>query len=249
MQIDKPKLSLVIPCYNEAARFGTKIDHLFSYLQRQRYSFEVIFVDDGSTDDTLKKLRVFASKYKNVTIIEHVRNEGKGEAVRTGMLAATGSYILFLDADMSTPIETLEKMWPCVEKRIDLVIGSRRHPDSVIKTPQPWLRVTLGHGFTRLTNLLLRLKVSDVTCGLKMLEAEAGKTLFRLLKRGDWSFDAEMLFLARKRRMKIAEVSVVWTNVKGTKVSLFKDLFGSLWGLVSIRLNDVFGAYDGMKDK
>ncbi|MDP3724279.1 MAG: glycosyltransferase family 2 protein [bacterium] len=238
MQTYKPKLSLVIPCYNEAARFGTNIEDLFMYLQKQRYSFEVIFVDDGSTDATLKKLREYAEKYENVRIIEHVQNEGKGEAVRSGVLASTGEAIVFLDADMSTPIETLEQCWPVFKKGGEVIIGSRRHPDSIIKTPQPWLRVTLGHGFTRLTNLLLGLHVSDVTCGLKMLEARTGKTLFRLLKRGDWSFDAEMLFLARKRRMKIVEVPVVWTNVKGTKVHLLKDLFGSLWSLIFIRLKD-----------
>lgn len=249
MQTDKPKLSLVIPCYNEAARFGTNIEHLFSYLTKQDYTSEIIFVDDGSTDTTVEKLREFEKQYKHVRIIEHVHNEGKGEAVRTGMLAAAGSTIVFLDADMSTPIETLEKVWLPLKKGADVVIGSRRHPDSLIKTPQPWLRVTLGHGFTKVTNLLLGLHVSDVTCGFKIFEANAGKTLFRILKRGDWSFDAEILFLARKRKWKIIEVPVVWTNVKGTKVDLFRDLLGSLWGLFSIRLNDVFGLYDDIKDR
>ena len=244
-----PRLSVVIPAYNETARIGRTIPVLLTYLHGLDYAHEFLFVDDGSTDGTPDTARRLLRDEPRARVLEQPRNHGKGHAVRVGMLAAEGQFVLFCDADLSTLPEELDKFWPWLDSGYQVVIGSRKMAGANVSRRQPLWRESLGKGFTWLTNVIAAPGISDVTCGFKCFTHQATQTLFSLSLIDDWSFDAEVLFIAQQLGYRIKEVPVNWHDEPGTKVRLWKDSIRSLLGLATIRANFLRGCYKAPHDR
>ena len=239
----QPRLSVVIPVYNETRRLATSVPTILSYFEAQPYSYELVIVDDGSSDGTADLARKLFASVKNLRVIESRPNRGKGHAVKVGMLAARGKTRLFCDADLSTPLNELDHFWPFIDGGYDVVIGSRKMIGSHIVRHQPLWRESLGKVFTWLTNTIATKGISDITCGFKCFSAAASQDLFSRSVVSDWSFDAEVLFIAQRHGYRIKEVPVTWHDTPGTKVRLLKDATNSMQGLMRIRLNAMRGRY------
>jgi len=236
-------LSVVIPAYNEAARITEPLRQVARYLVEHHPASEIVVVDDGSTDDTRRVLEGLRAELRlPLTVLGSVENRGKGAAVRTGMLAARGDLVLMSDADLSTPIEELEKLLAALRPGIEIAIGSRKMAGAVIEQHQPPLREAMGRAFTWLTRALV-VDVSDVTCGFKLFRRSAAREIFSRTVLEDWSFDAEALFLARRLALGLVEVPVRWRDAAGTKVRRGRDAYRAAVGLVRIRLNHARGRY------
>ncbi len=234
-------LSLVIPCFNEEKRLEKGLTYALTYLKSQPYEWELVCVDDGSTDRTGHLIRL-ASQNNPIKLLTHKVNQGKGAAIRDGMMAAKGKYVLFSDIDFSTPLTELPRFLSLLKDH-DIVIGVRRHPQSRIKKHQPLHRESLGQVFTKLTNLLVAPGIYDFTCGFKGFRKSVGQHLFSLMKTDRWVFDAEVLFLAQKFEFKIAQVPVVWADNSATKVHLVHDSMEALVDLLRIRWRNLRGEY------
>ena len=238
-----PRLSVVIPTYNEAARIGRTIPALLTYLHGLGYTHEFLIVDDGSTDGTPGMARQLLSGEPRARVLEEPRNRGKGHAVRVGVLAAEGQFVLFCDADLSTPPDELDKFWRWLDSGYEVVIGSRKMAGANVSRHQPAWRESLGKAFTWLTNVIATPGISDVTCGFKCFSDHAAQALFSRSVIDDWSFDAEVLFIAQRLGYPLKEVPVNWHDEPGTKVRLWKDAVRSLIGLLTIRANFLRGRY------
>lgn len=237
------KLSIVIPCYNEKKRLKSGINHYMSFLKTQKYKWEIILVNDGSVDNTLELMKKYSRTDKRIKVISYRKNQGKGHAVKTGMEKAKGAFVLFSDLDHSVPISTINTFFNYFKKGFDVVIGSRRVEGSKFIKKQNPLRENLGRGFTLLVRILIDWPIKDATCGFKAFTNTAAKKLFSQISIYGWAFDAELLFLCKKYGYKYAQAPVNWQDVKGSKVSLTKDIAGSLWGLVKIRINEARKKY------
>jgi len=230
-----PDLSVIIPTYNEAANIGATTESVVAWLDTQDMTWEVLLVDDGSTDDTLEIERQLVTAHTGVRTLAFTPNHGKGYVVRQGMLAAKGDVRLFLDADYSTPIEELDLLLPPLRGDADIAIGTRRTADARIETKPPFHRYFLGEVYIRMTSLLLGSRISDFNCGFKAFRAEAAERLFALQRRNDWSFDAEALVLAERLGYTIAEAPVRGAHVQATsKVHPVRDGIRSFLALLAI---------------
>jgi dolichyl-phosphate beta-glucosyltransferase len=234
-----PELSVVIPAYNEEKVIAQTLEAVTGYFEQAHVPHEILVVDDGSTDRTAETVARLATRLP-VRLLRGP-HRGKGAAVKLGMLDARGGLVLFTDADLSTPIAEWEKFAPWLRDGYDVVIGSRKVGGAEIRVHQPWLRETLGKGFTWLTNLLLGTSASDITCGFKCFAAPAARRAFALQRLDGWGFDAEILFIARRLGLRIREVPVVWTDDAATKVRLGRDVAWSLLELLAVRV----GAWQG----
>jgi dolichyl-phosphate beta-glucosyltransferase len=237
-------LSIVIPVYNEEKRISPTLDKLIAYLSGQTWSREIVLVDDGSSDGGIALAQAKLDGHEAYRVISYGTNRGKGYALKQGMLASRGQLALFTDADLSTPIEELDKVLPWFEQGFDIVQGSRKMPGASVERHQPWLRENMGKVFTALTNLIARVDVRDVTCGFKCYRGEVAHDLYARQQIFDWSFDAEIIYIARRSGYKLKEVPVRWYDESGTKVHLIKDSLRSFLGLLTIRLNGFRGRYD-----
>lgn len=238
-----PSLTLIVPAFNESTRIASSLRAIGAYLAAQSYSSEIIVVDDGSSDGTLDVVReAAAGLVPRVLVLRYPANRGKGYALKVGFAAARGERILFTDADLSTPIQEAEDLLAALEGDADIAIGSRKAPGAEILHHQPWYREQMGRAFTGIVRALI-FDVSDVTCGFKAFRGEVGRDLFSRVRIFDWSFDAEVLWIARSRGYRLREVPVRWEDRAGTKVSLLRDALRSLLGLVRIRLNAARGVY------
>ena len=237
------ELSVVIPAFNEAGRISAPLVAIAEHLACMALTAEILVVDDGSRDATWEVVRRLAPELPvALRGIRCPRNRGKGHAIKVGFQAARGERILFSDADLSTPIACAQSLLDALDAGADIAIGSRKAPGASISVRQPFLREALGRGFTTLVRLL-GVDVTDVTCGFKAFRAEPGKWLFERVRVFDWSFDAEVLFLAHREGHRIVEVPVEWHDEAGTKVDLKRDVLASLIGLARIRWNGIRGAY------
>ncbi len=236
-------LSVIVPCYNEELRFKRGFKHYFSYLKKQKYSWELLFVNDGSYDKTEELLKNSVKINKNVKMISYSKNKGKGYAIVKGVEKALGRYILFSDIDHSVPISTIESFFNSFERGYDVVIGSRRVIGAKFLKRQPFLREFLGRGFSALVRLLIDFKITDTTCGFKAFKNEFAKKIFQKITVYGWVFDAEIIFLCKKYGLKVSQVPVVWEDVRGSKVSVGRDIVGSLFGLLKVRINDIQNKY------
>lgn len=237
--LEKKSLSIVIPVFNEEKRLQKTFEALttlphFSGLNL----YEVIFVNDGSTDKTLSKIKNFIKVNKKLplSVISYTQNQGKGFAVRKGMLASGADYVLLCDADMSTPFSELEKFETHVLSGGDIVIGTRKNGKSTVIVHQPKIRELLGKGFTLFTQKSLRLSVSDFTCGFKLFNQLSAKTIFSKAIINRWGYDAEALYIAKKYNLVISECSVAWSDDRGTHVNLFTAVPQTIIEIVKIIL-------------
>ncbi|MFC1544973.1 dolichyl-phosphate beta-glucosyltransferase [Gemmatimonadota bacterium] len=243
MSQNEPFLSLVIPAYNEEHRIGGTIQGMIDYCRERPYDIEILVVDDGSSDDTKKIAESYIGRGVALEIIRYEPNRGKGHAVRTGMLAARGRYVLFADADMSTPVEMLERFEPLMEAGEDVIIGTRKVAQATVARHQPFYRENMGKVFTWLSNTVLGLHVSDFTCGFKCFSRRTVEPVFGRQTVWGWGYDTEIIYLACKLGYKISEVPVVWYNDEATRVKLWKHVFTSFAELVSIWNNGRKGRY------
>ncbi len=235
-----PYWSIIVPVYNETRRLGN-LSAIVRFLNSMPETWELIVVNDGSTDDSLDLITKM-NRAQQFTIVSYPDNRGKGYAIKRGMLAATGEYRLFLDCDLSTPIEEIDKIRPLVEK-YPVVIGTRKTKGAKVLVHQPWLRETLGKGFTFLSQIFLSVNVSDFTCGFKCFSETAAQKIFSKSLIYRWGFDSEILYLATKYGYPIKEVPVTWKNDLFSRVKFPQDLITSFADLFHIRLNDLYNRY------
>lgn len=217
--------SIVIPVYNEADRIAKKIDEIFVFFSSMGIPHEIIFVNDGSKDSTIERLKEYKKKY-NFRIIDYITNRGKGYAVRQGVLKARGEWVIFFDIDLATPL--IEFKHFLVFKKINdqIIIGSRRTSGSIMRKNEPFFRVLLGSGFSALSRFFVG-NVSDFTCGFKCFSRQAVEQIFPHARIDRWAFDTEILFIARLYNIPIREMPVTWSHDEHSKVRVFKDIVTS----------------------
>ncbi|HEU4344189.1 MAG TPA: dolichyl-phosphate beta-glucosyltransferase [Candidatus Binatia bacterium] len=241
---DAVYLSLIIPAFNEEERIGTSLEQILRFLKSQPHSFEVIIIDDGSSDGTRPFVHERYGKEPRVRLYSQPARRGKGAAVQLGMLKARGDYVFFSDADLSVSIEQLPLFMSRLQDHCDAAIGTRQTIGARIEVRQPRLREWMGQVFTWLSNLFLGLRHSDLTCGFKGFRRPVANELFSRQQLHNWSFDSEILYLAKIRGYRVAEVPVTWRNDAASKVKLSRDVISSFLGLLSIRLNHYLGRYN-----
>lgn len=244
------KLSVVIPAYNEERTIKNgSLDVVWNYLNKQKYSWEIIVVDDASTDKTLGLCRDFAKSHKNTTVLAE-SHRGKGGSVIAGMLKASGDIIIFADMDQATPINQIEKLLPKFERGFDIAIGSRSGREGA-----PLIRKAMAYGFSLLRTIILRLPFKDTQCGFKAFKKAAAKSIFNKMRvvnektlKGEGAsvsagFDLEVLYIARKLGYKVAEVPVEWHHKETERINPVKDSYEGLRDLLKVRFNALLGKY------
>ncbi len=238
-----PVVSIIIPVFNEENRVERSLERIFEFCNAQPYSYEVIIADDGSTDGTIKLIRDRFATQSRLRIGQLSAHRGKGGAVQLGMLHGQGDFLVFSDADLSVSIELLPNFLYELQREFDVVIASRRTAGSLIEVHQSFFRELMGRGFTSLSNSLLGLSHSDLTCGFKAFRRDAAREIFSRQRLYNWSFDSEILFLAKLKSFRVTEIPVTWRNDRATKVNLWKDVITSFWGLIAIRWNHLLRKY------
>lgn len=237
------KLSVIIPAYNEEKNISSTLLDIYSSLKNKGLVYEVILVDDGSEDDTVKEATKHKNLFKNFTIFQSKPNMGKGFVVRKGVFLSSGEYVLFMDADNSTQVSEIDKFLPYLEAGYDAVIGSRRLKESNITVSEPIMRIMLGQVYIFLSGLFIGKWVTDFNCGFKSYKSTVAKRLFSLQKMNDWSFDTELIFLINKLGLTMKEVPVKWEHKFTSKVQPIKAGINSFLSLIKIRSNAIKGLY------
>jgi dolichyl-phosphate beta-glucosyltransferase len=231
----EPALSVIIPAYNEAARFGPHIQSVLAYLRANYPAFELLVVDDGSADDTAQVVAAALEGEARARLISYHPNRGKGCAVRTGMAASHGARVVFLDADLSTPIEEIPRALRLLEDA-DIVVGSRALPDSDIRVRPPLYRRLATFIFDTVKHVMVGLwHVSDTQCGFKAFRGEVGRALFALGQVDRFMFDVEILYLAERAGLRLREMPVHWADAPGSKVRFWEGLVSMMRDLWRIR--------------
>ena len=252
LNVSKVFLSVVIPSYDEMANLQKGVlDKVEHFLKKQKYNYEVIVVDDGSSDGSAEFVERFTKENPKFKLIKN-SHSGKAGTVTTGMLAAKGEYVLFTDMDQATPIEEIEKLLPFFAEDFDIVIGSRNNS----RKGAPWTRLLMARGMMVLRSMIVGLKgISDTQCGFKVFRQDVDHVLFSELSKIHHGFhrvsgssvtagfDVELLFLAQKLGYHIKEVPVRWLYVETRRVSPIRDSLDGLMDLITIRRNDLKGKY------
>lgn len=239
-------VSIVIPAYNEESRLPATLEAILAYLgasERWR-EWEIIVVDDGSTDGTAAVAERAHRREPRITLLRNPGNRGKGYSVRHGMLAGKHDWVLFSDADLSTPIEELDRLYDaCRERDCSIAIASRAIDRSLIEARQSLLREFGGRGMNLLMRLIVGLNIADTQCGFKLFTRETAQAVFPLQTIEGFGFDPEALFIARKLGFRYCEIPARWKHVEGTKVRLVQDSLRMLADFLRIRINDLTGKY------
>jgi dolichyl-phosphate beta-glucosyltransferase len=236
------KLSVVIPAYNEEERILKTLLDVGEFLSRQKYDYEILVVDDGSKDKTAGVVKAAETQVKNMRLVPNKQNHGKGWAVKDGMLKASGDVRVFMDADNSTKIDEIAKFLPFFEKGFDIVVGSRRIKGSHVPQDQGAFREFLGWAFRTIVHLIVPVGVTDTQCGFKAMTAEAAKKIFPHQTIFRWAFDVEILSLARRAKLKIAEVPITWVNDSASHVKL-SGMINMLLEVATVRWNLITRKY------
>jgi len=213
-----PEISIVIPAFNEALRLPETLDRVQRYLATAGLTAEVIVVDDGSRDDTAEVVQRYAQRWPQLKLVAAERNAGKGAAVRLGMAAARGRYRVFSDADLSVPIDDMEKLLRPLHAGAGVAIASRGLRDSQVELHQPWYRETMGKIFNRLVRIFVLGGVHDTQCGFKAFTGEVADRVFPVLQTRGFGFDVELLYRAQHAGYKIVEVPTRWINSPQSRV-------------------------------
>ena len=236
---------MVIPVFNEEIRLYKSLENICSYFKQSEFDYEIIVVDDGSVDSTVKLTKESIEKLdNNIFLIENRTNRGKGFSVTNGFLHARGRYLLFTDADLSTPIDQLEKLLIPLRAGYDIAIGSRALKESDIRIQQPLSRQLMGRIFNRLIRVLILGGFKDTQCGFKIFTREAALEIIKRQKIERFSFDVEMLYIASKHGYKIKEVPVRWYDHPVRNIRLIKDGWRMIIDVIRIRLFALRGAYE-----
>jgi glycosyltransferase involved in cell wall biosynthesis len=237
-------LSIVVPAYNEEHRLPKTLDSIVAYLQTRPYRAEIVVVDDGSSDRTAEVVRAYGQKYPELRRLSNGRNRGKGFSVRHGMLEAGGEIALFTDADLSTPIEEADKLLAAVrEQGYDAAIGSRAVDRTLIEVHQPAIREQAGIFFNRFARWIMGVEFSDTQCGFKAFRRDRMRAIFEQQRIERFGFDPEILFLAKRNGLRVAEVPVRWSHDSATKVNVLADGIRMFFELLLIRWNALRGCY------
>jgi dolichyl-phosphate beta-glucosyltransferase len=229
------EISVIVPAYNEARRLPPMLLDAVDFLEQHFDSYEIIVVDDGSTDDTAAITEKFARLHNPVAVHRLAENKGKGAAVKAGMLRARGTLRLFADADGATPFGELSRLLKAIYAGADVAIGSRAMHSTETSIRTRWYRKYLGRTFNACVNALVLPGIADTQCGFKLFTAEAARELFSRQTAERFSFDVELLFLARRLGFRISEVPINWENVPGSKVNLLLDSADMLRDVIRFR--------------
>lgn len=236
-------LSIVIPAYNEESRISETIDHVRDYLNKNFMKFEIIVIDDGSSDGTSSIVNEQCARLTEIKLLRSMKNLGKGYSVKKGVLASEGNIILICDADLSAPIEEIEKLIPYLDNGFDIVIGSRGLRDSEIVIHQPWCREKMGRIFNVFVRALIFDGIKDTQCGFKLFTAESAREIFNKSRMNGFSYDVEILFISMIRGLKIKEVPIRWAHSPDSKIRPLEDSIKTFIELLKIRLNYFRGYY------
>ena len=237
-----PELSIVIPAYNEERRLPRALTLIREYLAARRLNAEVIVVDDGSRDATPRIVAEWQAMLPRLRLVSNGLNRGKGYSVRHGMLEARGRVALFTDADLSSPIEEADKLLAALADH-DVAIGSRAVDRSLIEVHQSRLRELAGICFNLLVRLLTEVPFVDTQCGFKAFVRERARIVFEQQRVERFGFDPEILFLAKRHGLRIAEIPVRWAHDPDTKVQVVRDSVRMFLELLTIRWNWLCGRY------
>jgi len=238
----QPLVSIVVPAFNEAARIGDSIEKIDAFIRQSSIEIELIVVDDGSRDNTAEAVN--RVQPKALRLVRNPENHGKGYSVRQGILSASGKYVLFTDADLSAPIEELNKLLEvALKENADVVIGSRALDRQYIEKHQSPFRELGGTLFNRMVRLILGLQLHDTQCGFKLFHGEKSRRIFEQQTICGFGFDPELLFLAKRNGLTIRETPVRWSHAEGSKVKFLRDGVRMFLDLVRIRRNAIAGRY------
>lgn len=246
MNAHAPKLSIIIPAYNEESRLPRALARIRIYLEGREMApdeYEIVIVDDGSTDGTVRVVKEWMREMISLRIVSNERNRGKGYSVRHGMLEARGRVALFTDADLSSPIEESEKLLAAIEAGNDVAIGSRALDRSLIETHQSRLRELAGILFNGFVRFFTGLPFHDTQCGFKAFVREPSRIVFEQQRIEGFGFDPEILFLARQHGLRTVEIPVRWAHDPATKVHVIRDSVRMFIDLIVIRWNWLLGRY------
>lgn len=238
--MSNPYLSIIIPAHNEENRLPETLVEVVQFIEKQPYQTEVLIVENASSDNTLKVAQDFAARYPFIQAI-HEDLPGKGRAVRTGMLAAKGEYRFFADADLSMPIAEVNRFLPPAVN-VPIAIASREAPGA-IRYDEPAYRHITGRVFNSLIRILVLPKLQDTQCGFKMFRADVAEELFTRQTLMGWSFDVELLYIARLRGLPILEIPIPWYFNPESKVNVLRDSWRMFRDLLLIRQNGRLGKY------
>jgi glycosyltransferase involved in cell wall biosynthesis len=239
------EISVIIPAYNEGRRIASSLMEIKRHFGKLQRAFEIVVVDDGSSDDTVSIVQAAADNNPVLRLVRNDRNRGKGYSVRHGVLESHGKLVLFSDADLSAPIEESAKLLEAIEQRgLDVAIGSRALNRQLIGARQPWLREQSGKVFNACVRLILGLPYVDTQCGFKAFRREAVLPIFQRQCVFGFGFDPELLYVARLHGLKVGEVAVQWNHVPGSKVSFLSDSIHMFCDLIRIRWNHLRGKYE-----
>jgi dolichyl-phosphate beta-glucosyltransferase len=242
--ISRPEISIIVPALNEELRLPKTLESIHTYLMTRGLHAEVLVVDDGSTDNTAKIVKDFSSRFPELRLISNGRNRGKGFSVRHGMLEACGEIALFTDADLSAPIEEADKLLSALrEDHYDGAIGSRALDRGLIQVHQSPFREQAGIIFNGFVRLVLAIPFADTQCGFKAFRRERMRILFEQQQTEGFGFDPEILFLARRYGLRVAEIPVRWAHSPASKVNVLTDSIRMFTDLLAIRWNAVRGRY------
>ena len=243
LQPAQPGYSIVIPAYNERSRIGGTLEQVLDHLREQKWDAEIVVVNDGSRDETAKLVSQFAQEHPQVRLIENPGNQGKGYAVRNGMLNARGQVLLFTDADLSSPISEATKLFAALDKGADVAIGSRWMDPSLQFQRQSIKRQIMSRAFNIFTRTLLTFPYHDTQCGFKAFTRGAAEKIFPLQRVYRWGFDAEVIYLAHHLKFKVAEVPVAWGHDERSKIHPWRDGFYMGIDTLKVRWNSLSGKY------
>ena len=230
-------LSVIIPAYNEGQRIGETLLKIGEFFKKKNYDYEIIVVDDGSSDDTILKAEssIVATEGR-LRVVKNGINKGKGFSVKSGILNSSAEFILFSDADISTPIEEVDRLLEYVKKDYDVVIGSRSITGSSVVVHQPWYRELMGKVFNLFVKMLIMRGFNDTQCGFKLFKGDVAREIARHMRINGFAFDVEMLHIAKIKKYNIKECGVLWENSPESKVKLFHSPLNMFLDLFKIKV-------------